>query len=314
MCLRIVRDHPGRPILLLVDTQGQRLSRRDELLGINGYMAHLAKCLQLARNRGHKIIGLVYSEAVSGGFLASSLLADRCYALPEAQVRVMNLPAMSRITKIPLERLEELSKSSPVFAPGVTELSQDGRGLFAVGRRSGAASGRGAGRSAPRATAAANGAKSATAANWRARSPKGCAMRPAELYRRHDWVYLPDDWRRRLARRSPPRMKRRWRAGARKDGPLVVARRQEGDAPDLLRLGLALPGKRRVGLVLPTEAVGAAPPAALFARRRRNMARRFWPEAMRELGGDHRQDRAEIRACSARSPGSFSPPTRPRFT
>jgi malonate decarboxylase gamma subunit len=118
--LEIVRDHPGRPILLLVDTQGQRLSRRDELLGINGYMAHLAKCLQLARNSGHKIIGLVYSEAVSGGFLASSLLADRCYALPEAQVRVMNLPAMSRITKIPLERLEELSKSSPVFAPGVT--------------------------------------------------------------------------------------------------------------------------------------------------------------------------------------------------
>jgi len=123
--LRIVRGHPVKPILpampilLLVDTQGQRLSRRDELLGINGYMAHLAKCLQLARNRGHKIIGLVYSEAVSGGFLASSLLADRCYALPEAQVRVMNLPAMSRITKIPLERLEELSKSSPVFAPGV---------------------------------------------------------------------------------------------------------------------------------------------------------------------------------------------------
>src|SRR6266571_3463617 len=82
-------------------------------------MAHLAKCLQLARNRGHKIIGLVYSEAVSGGFLASSLLADRCYALPEAQVRVMNLPAMSRITKIPLERLEKLSQTSPVFAPGV---------------------------------------------------------------------------------------------------------------------------------------------------------------------------------------------------
>jgi malonate decarboxylase gamma subunit len=117
--LRIVSEHPARPILLLVDTQGQRLSRRDELLGINGYMAHLAKCLQLARNRGHTIIGLVYSEAVSGGFLASSLLADRCYALPEAQVRVMNLPAMSRITKIPLERLEELSKTSPVFAPGV---------------------------------------------------------------------------------------------------------------------------------------------------------------------------------------------------
>ena len=117
--LNIVRNHPRRPILLLVDTQGQRLSHRDELLGINGYMAHLAKCLELARNSGHRIIGLVYSQAVSGGFLASSLLAGRCYALPEAEVKVMNLPSMSRITKIPLERLQALSLASPVFAPGV---------------------------------------------------------------------------------------------------------------------------------------------------------------------------------------------------
>ena len=57
--LEVVRDHPGRPILLLVDTQGQRLSHRDELLGINGYMAHLAKCLDLARRSGHRILGLV---------------------------------------------------------------------------------------------------------------------------------------------------------------------------------------------------------------------------------------------------------------
>ena len=117
--LEVVRHHPGRPILLLVDTQGQRLSHRDELLGINGYMAHLAKCLDLARRSGHRVLGLVYSHAVSGGFLASSMLADTCYALPEAEIRVMNLPAMARVTKIPLERLTELSASSPVFAPGV---------------------------------------------------------------------------------------------------------------------------------------------------------------------------------------------------
>ena len=53
--LAIVRKHPRRPILLLVDTQGQRLSHRDELLGINGYMAHLAKCVELARKRGHRL-------------------------------------------------------------------------------------------------------------------------------------------------------------------------------------------------------------------------------------------------------------------
>ena len=82
-------------------------------------MAHLAKCLELARRSGHRTLGLVYGEAVSGGFLATSLLADVCYALPEAEIRVMNLPAMARVTKIPLERLQELSTTSAVFAPGV---------------------------------------------------------------------------------------------------------------------------------------------------------------------------------------------------
>jgi len=116
--LSVVERHPGRPILMLVDTQGQRLSRRDEMLGNPGYLAHLAKCFEVARRRGHRLLALVYGEAVSGGFLALGLTADDAYALPEAQVRVMALPAMSRITQIPVERLEELCRTSPIFGPG----------------------------------------------------------------------------------------------------------------------------------------------------------------------------------------------------
>lgn len=110
---------PRMPILLLVSNNGQRLSRRDELLGNNACLAHLAECLDVARHRGHPVISLVYEEAVSGGFLAAGMIADRTYALPDAQIRVMNLPAMSRITQIPLDRLEALCESSSVFAPGV---------------------------------------------------------------------------------------------------------------------------------------------------------------------------------------------------
>lgn len=117
--LAVVRNHPARPLLLLVDTQGQRLNRRDELLGLNGYLAHLTKCLMLARQQGHPLLSVVYGEGVSGGFLSFGLMADKVYALPEAQVRVMNLSAMARVAKIPLERLQALSASSPVFAPGV---------------------------------------------------------------------------------------------------------------------------------------------------------------------------------------------------
>lgn len=116
--LATVRDFPQRPILILVDTQGQRLRHRDEMLGINSYMAHLGKCIALARQRGHPVIGLVYDQALSGGFITSGLMADDCYALPDATIRVMGLPAMARITKVPEARLIELAKDNPVFAPG----------------------------------------------------------------------------------------------------------------------------------------------------------------------------------------------------
>lgn len=129
--LATVRAHPGRTILILVDTQGQRLRHRDEMLGINSYMAHLGKCIDFARRQGHKVIGLVYDQALSGGFITSGLMADACFALPDATIRVMGLPAMARITKVPEERLTELAKVDPVFAPGAPNYLRMG-GLQAI--------------------------------------------------------------------------------------------------------------------------------------------------------------------------------------
>ncbi len=117
--LDTVTHHPGQTIVLLIDTQGQQLRIRDELLGINRAMAHLGCCIDLARRRGHRVIGLVYDQALSGGFITSGLMSDACYALPEAEIRVMRIPAMARVTKISEARLKELSKANPVFAPGV---------------------------------------------------------------------------------------------------------------------------------------------------------------------------------------------------
>jgi malonate decarboxylase gamma subunit len=116
--LDTIRKHPRRPILFLTDTQGQRLRRRDELLGLNSYMAHLGKCVEVARAHGHPIIGLVYDQALSGGFIASAMGADICGALPNAQIRVMGLAATARVTRLSEEKLQALSQTSPVFGPG----------------------------------------------------------------------------------------------------------------------------------------------------------------------------------------------------
>ncbi len=124
--LELVDRHPGRPIVFLVDTKGQALSRAEELLCLNGSLAHLASCVDLARRQGHVSLALVTGEAVSGGFLSFGLMADKTYALADAQVRVMDLKAMARVTKIAHERLVELAGSSPTFAPGADNYQRMG--------------------------------------------------------------------------------------------------------------------------------------------------------------------------------------------
>jgi malonate decarboxylase beta subunit len=117
--LRVMREHPGRPLLALVDSRGQRMTRRDEVLGLNGLLGHLASCVEAARRAGHRIVGLIRGDAVSGGVLPLGFMADEVYALRGANPWVMSLPAMARVTKLPIERLEELSRTSPVLAPGL---------------------------------------------------------------------------------------------------------------------------------------------------------------------------------------------------
>jgi malonate decarboxylase gamma subunit len=124
--LRVVARGGNTPILVLVDTQGQLMARRDEMRGLNEYLAHLAKCLLLATQQGHRTIGLEYGKAAAGAFLATALATDRLIGLPGAGPSVMDMPSISRVTKLPLDKLKELAKTTPVFAPGLDHLFQMG--------------------------------------------------------------------------------------------------------------------------------------------------------------------------------------------
>ena len=114
------------PVLVLLDSDSQRMSKRDELLGLHEYLAHLAKCLILAGLRGHHTVALLYGHTAAGAFIATALAARSLVALPGADPAVMDLPSMSRVTKLPLELLEEKAKSTPVFAPGLENMAQVG--------------------------------------------------------------------------------------------------------------------------------------------------------------------------------------------
>lgn len=116
--LDLAENHPGRNVLMLVQNQGQRMALEEELLVLPEYVAHLLKAQEAVRAGGGRLIGVIYGPAVAGGFIAYGLLADRIVAVPGAEPSVMKLEAISRVTKMPMEKLSELAKTVPVFAPG----------------------------------------------------------------------------------------------------------------------------------------------------------------------------------------------------
>lgn len=117
--LDVIRGAPGRPIAVLINAQSQRMRRRDEMLGLNEYLAHLAKCFVLASQRGHRTVSVLFGCAAAGAFIATGLVQDALVAVPGGDPVVMDLPSIARVTKLPLDRLEALSEDTPVFAPGL---------------------------------------------------------------------------------------------------------------------------------------------------------------------------------------------------
>ena len=124
--LEIIEAGETGPLIVLVDSDSQRMSKRDELLGLSDYLSHLAKTLILADLRGIHTVGVLYGHTAAGAFIATALATRTLVALPGAAPEVMDLPSMARVTKLSLEILREKAKSTPVFAPGLDNLAQTG--------------------------------------------------------------------------------------------------------------------------------------------------------------------------------------------
>ncbi|MBW7965073.1 biotin-independent malonate decarboxylase subunit gamma [Bradyrhizobium sp. BR 10261] len=124
--IEIVKSGDRAPILFLVDSASQRMSKRDELLGLSEYLSHLAKALLLAEAEGHRTIGLLYGGSAAGAFIATALATGTLVALPGAHPAVMDLPSMARVTKLPIDVLKAKAEATPVFAPGLDNMVLSG--------------------------------------------------------------------------------------------------------------------------------------------------------------------------------------------
>ena len=124
--IEIIKSKDRAPILFLVESASQRMSRRDELLGLSEYLSHLAKTLLLAEAEGHRTVSLLYGGSAAGAFIATALAAGTLVALPGAHPAVMDLPSMARVTKLPVDVLKAKAEATPVFAPGLENMVRTG--------------------------------------------------------------------------------------------------------------------------------------------------------------------------------------------
>jgi len=118
----IIKRGKSEPILVLIDASIQNMTRRDELLGLNEYFGHLIKVFALAARQGHRTISLLYGPAAGGAFIATALPTEILAAIPGGEPSVMDLPSIARVTKLPLERLNAMAKTTPIFSPGIEPL------------------------------------------------------------------------------------------------------------------------------------------------------------------------------------------------
>jgi malonate decarboxylase gamma subunit len=124
--IEIVKAGDRTPILVLVDSSSQRMSKRDELLGLSEYLSHLAKALLLAEAEGHRTVSLLYGGSAAGAFIATALSTGTLVALRGAHPAVMDLPSMARVTKLSIDVLRAKAEATPVFAPGLDNMVMTG--------------------------------------------------------------------------------------------------------------------------------------------------------------------------------------------
>jgi malonate decarboxylase gamma subunit len=106
------RGQRPRAIVALVDVASQAYGRGEELLGIHLACAAAADAYASARLAGHPVIALLVGKAMSGAFLAHGYQANRILALdsPAVLVHAMSKEAAARVTRRPIEALQELGE------------------------------------------------------------------------------------------------------------------------------------------------------------------------------------------------------------
>ena len=116
------RNQPHqRTLIALVDVPSQAYGRLEETQGLHQALAAAVSAWIHARIAGHRVIGLIVGQAISGAYLAHGYQAHRLIALddPGVQLHAMGKASAARVTQRSVEALDELAKTVPPMGYGI---------------------------------------------------------------------------------------------------------------------------------------------------------------------------------------------------
>ena len=116
------RDQPHqRTLIALVDVPSQAYGRLEETQGLHQALAAAVSAWIHARIAGHRVIGLIVGQAISGAYLAHGYQAHRLIALddPGVQLHAMGKASAARVTQRSIDALDELAKTVPPMGYGI---------------------------------------------------------------------------------------------------------------------------------------------------------------------------------------------------
>lgn len=110
------RHHPEkRALVAVIDVPSQAYGRLEETHGLHQALAAAVSAWIRARMAGHRVIGLIVGQAMSGAYLAHGYQAHRLIALddPGVQLHAMGKASAARVTQRSIQALDELAGKIP---------------------------------------------------------------------------------------------------------------------------------------------------------------------------------------------------------
>lgn len=109
-------------LVIVEDSPGHATRRAAEAIGVSEYLAAHAGRLNLLRQEGHALLGLLVGVGHSAAFFVNALQAPVLDAVRDARVEAMSADAIARVLHIPATELATLIEDDPMLGQPVRHL------------------------------------------------------------------------------------------------------------------------------------------------------------------------------------------------